>query len=112
MDAVLARNPGHIRAKVARGWIDYIVDTRMPLGTGWILGGGSKKRALNIIGEAAETPADFFTSAEAQFALWELQVREKNMAGALVTARRLAGDFPNNAELARFIAANDLTAKP
>jgi hypothetical protein len=31
-----------LRARVARAWIDYIVDTRMPLGTRWLLGGGNK----------------------------------------------------------------------
>ena len=41
LDAVLKRNPNHVRARVARAWIDYIVDTRMPWGTGWMLGGGN-----------------------------------------------------------------------
>ncbi len=55
LDAVLKRNPGHVRARVARAWIDYIVDTRMPWGTSWLLGGGNKKRAFVVMREAAST---------------------------------------------------------
>jgi hypothetical protein len=44
LDAVLRANPAHVRAQVARAWIDYIVDTRMTRGFRWILGGGNKKR--------------------------------------------------------------------
>src|SRR6185503_9969345 len=35
LDAVLKQNPKHVRARIARGWIDYIVNTRMPWGTRW-----------------------------------------------------------------------------
>jgi len=31
LDAVLKANPRHVRARVARAWIDYIVDTRRDL---------------------------------------------------------------------------------
>lgn len=103
LDAVLERNPQHLRARLARAWIDYIVDTRMRLGTRWILGGGNKKKALATMREAAITNDDFFTSAEARFALWDVQVREKNFGEALVTARKLAVDFPRNVELTKFI---------
>ncbi|MEO8256472.1 MAG: hypothetical protein ABI868_03920, partial [Acidobacteriota bacterium] len=34
LDAVLIESPQHQRARVARAWIDYIVDTRMPWGMG------------------------------------------------------------------------------
>jgi len=44
LDAVLKANPQHVRAIVSRAWIDYIVDTRMPWGTRWILGGGSRQK--------------------------------------------------------------------
>ncbi len=33
LDFVVRRQPQHVRALVARAWIDYIVDTRMPWGT-------------------------------------------------------------------------------
>ncbi len=105
IDAVLAANPSHVRARVARAWIDYIVDTRMPWGTSWMLGGGNKKRAIAVMREAAAVDGEVFTKAEAGFGLWDMQVREKNFAGALDTARELAAAFPNNAELARFIDA-------
>ena len=77
LDAVLARNPQHVRARVARAWIDYIVDTRMPWGTRWVMGGGNRKHALADVREAAQRSSDFFTHAEAEFALWDMQVRER-----------------------------------
>jgi hypothetical protein len=105
LDAVLKRNPGHIRAKVARAWIDYIVDTKMPFGTKWLLGGGNKKRGLQAVREAADAGADRFIRAEAVFALWDMQVRERDIAGAVETARRLASDFPDNLEVRKFLEA-------
>lgn len=104
LDAVLAVEPHHLRARVARAWIDYIVDTRMPWGTGWVLGGGNKKKALAVMHEAADARGDFYANAEALFGLWDMQVREKNYKAALVSARRIAVMFPENAEVARFIA--------
>ena len=106
LDQVLKTNPHHVRAKIARAWIDYIVDTKMPRMTKWLLGGGSKKRGLQAIREAAGADAEFFAKAEADFALWDMQVRERNIAGALDTARRLAGDFPENAELRKFVSTH------
>lgn len=103
LDAVLAADPQHLRGRVARAWIDYIVDTRTPWGTGWILGGGSKKKALQVMYDAVDDRADFYDSAEALFGLWDMQVREKNYAAALVPARRLAELFPNNPEVAKFV---------
>jgi tetratricopeptide (TPR) repeat protein len=114
LDAALDADPHHLRARVARAWIDYIVDTRMPWGTGWMLGGGSKKKALAIMQQAAEeaavdrpgTSADaYYAGAEALFGLWDMQVREHRDADALATARRLAALFPENAEVLRFIAS-------
>jgi hypothetical protein len=112
LDAVLKRNPGHVRARVARAWIDYIVDTRMPRGTRWLLGGGSKKRALIAVREAASTEADFFIHAEAEFALWDMQVRERNLTEATAIARRLARDFPENREIVNFLEAHDPSLRP
>ena len=105
LDAVLKANPSHVRARVARAWIDYIVDTRMPWGTRWLLGGGNRKQALADVREAAQVDADFFTHAEAEFALWDMQVRERAMPQAIEAARRLARDFPENPELAAFLEA-------
>ncbi|MGH9349298.1 MAG: hypothetical protein ACRD26_18740, partial [Vicinamibacterales bacterium] len=107
LDRVLERNPGHVRARVARAWIDYIVATKMPRGTRWLLGGGNRTRGLAAVREAASTDAAFFIRAEASFALWDMQVRERNLIEALATARQLASDFPDNQELHRFIAAHD-----
>jgi hypothetical protein len=107
LDAVLTHNPRHVRARVARAWIDYIVDTKMPWGARWVLGGGNRKRALTDVREAAAMDSDFFTQAEAEFALWDMEVRERNMARATDVARRLAHDFPDNRELAAFLETRE-----
>lgn len=112
LDTVLKRDPGHVRALVASAWIDYIVDTKMPWGTGWLLGGGNKKRALRTLRETVTIKSDFFVHAEAEFALWDIQVRERNLPEATIVARRLARDFPDNAELAKFLDRHDRAAQP
>jgi len=71
-------------------------------GTRWLLGGGDRKHALLDGRAAAATDADFFTHTEAEFALWDLHVRERDMARAIEAARRLAHQFPDNRELAAF----------
>ena len=103
LDAVLKTNPDHIRAQVARAWVDYIVDTKLPRGTKWMLGGGNKKKGLETVQEAAQAAAEPFVQAEARFGLWDMQVRERKMADAVVTARGLARDFPDNEDLAKFL---------
>ena len=110
LDAVLKHNPDHVRAQVARAWIDYIVDTKLPRGTKWMLGGGNRKKGLAMVREAAQSAAEPFVQAEARFGLWDMQVRERKMADALVTARALARDFPDNRELAKFVAAHESRA--
>jgi hypothetical protein len=112
LDAVLARNPAHVRARVARGWIDYVVDTKMPWGARWVLGGGSRKRALLSMRAAAAAETDFFVHAEAMFALWDLHVRERNLGAALEVARALARDFPDNRELASFLERHERPSQP
>jgi hypothetical protein len=112
LDAVLKRHPGNVRARVARAWIDYIVDTRMPRGTKWLLGGGSRQRALLAIREAASADGDFYVRVEAAFALWEMEVRERNLPEAVEIARGLARDFPENREVAAFLAANEPNRAP
>lgn len=105
LDAALELEPDYLRARTARAWIDYIVDTRMPWGTGWLLGGGNRKKALVVMREASEDTDDFYDTAEALFGLWDMQLREKNRAAALESAKRLTVMFPNNQEVARFVAA-------
>ena len=112
LDAVLKANPRHVRARVARAWIDYIVDTRMPRGTRWILGGGNRKRALATIRDAAVAEADVFVRAEAEFALWDMLIRERNLSEATTVARRLADAFPDNQEVRRFLQAHDSDGQP
>lgn len=107
LDLVLKRDPIHVRALVARAWIDYIVDTRMPWGTAWMLGGGNKKKALRTLQDAVKIQAEPFVHAEAEFALWDIQVRERNFAEATIVARRLGRDFPANLEVARFLEQHD-----
>jgi hypothetical protein len=111
LDAVLKEHPRNVRALVARAWIDYVVDTKMPWGTRWVLGGGSKKRGLAVVREAAAIDADFFTHAEAEFALWNMQAREHAFVPATAVARRLARDFPDNREVAAFLEAHDSSTR-
>ena len=47
----------------------------------------------------------FSLPSEAGFALWDIQVRETDIAGARVTATRLAQDFPDNPDLRKFLDA-------
>jgi len=111
LDAALKDNPRHMRARVARAWVDYIVDTKMTRGTRWILGGGSKKRAFIGAREAAGSDSDFFVHAEAEFALWEMLVRDRQLPEATTIAQRLARDFPENHKLATFLK-NSPAANP
>jgi hypothetical protein len=108
LDRVLHLNPEHVRARVARAWVDYIVGTTVPRGFRWLLGGGNKKRGLQVVGEVVETGAgSFFDQTEAMFAFWDMQVRERHVTAALATARILAREFPDNRELRSFITTHD-----
>jgi hypothetical protein len=107
LDAVLKADPTHARARIARAWIDYIVDTRMTRGFRWILGGGNRKRALATIRElAGATTIDKWDRVEAAFALWEIEQREKNMPAAVAAAHQLTREFPDNQDLLKFLAKN------
>lgn len=105
LDAALKDNPHHMRARVARAWVDYIVETKMTRGTRWVLGGGSKKKAFIGAREAAGADSEFFVRAEAEFALWEMLVRDRQLTEATTIAQRLARDFPENHKLANFLKA-------
>lgn len=106
LDALIARRPTHTRALVARAWIDYIVDTKLPRGTRWVLGGGNRKHALRVMRTVWEDESDFFSRAEAAFGLWEMEIREANHAAALSLAQDLSRHFPSNADLATFVATS------
>jgi tetratricopeptide (TPR) repeat protein len=104
LDAVLVRQPDHLRARVARAWIDYIVDTRVPRGFRWMLGGGDKKGALAAADQAARsTSGDTYAVIEARFALWEMLTREGRRDEARAVARVLYEIFPENRDLARAV---------
>lgn len=106
LDEVLAVRPDHVRARIGRAWIDYIVDTRMPWGTEWLLGGGDRKRALHVVRETAASPdGEYYAHVEAEFALWEMLIKERNLVSATEVARRLARDFPDNKDIAAFLEA-------
>jgi hypothetical protein len=110
LDTVLKADPPNVRAQVSRAWIDYIVATQVPRGTRWILGGGNKTRGLRVVEQAAVMSDAPFVKAEAGFALWDMRVREGNLAGAVVTARDLAREFPENEELTKFLAEHGAIA--
>ncbi len=108
LDAILKRNPQNVRARIARAWIDYIVDTRVPRGVRWLLGGGDRLAALVTMREMARLDAEFFVKSEAAFSLWEMEIREKHLTEAVAVARGLARDFPENRELIEFLSRHDL----
>jgi tetratricopeptide (TPR) repeat protein len=103
LDALLSRNPTHLRARVARAWMEYIVDTRLPWGTKWLMGGGNRQRALSTLRAAAEDESEVFAQTEAAFALWEMLVRERRIPEAIDLAQRLVRKYPDNQDLARFL---------
>jgi hypothetical protein len=110
LDQVLRMNPAHVRARVARAWVDYIVGSSVPRGVRWVLGGGNKKRGLLAVREVVEGGGGgFFDQVEAMFALWDMQMREQEAPGAIATARVLARDFPENRELRKFLTTHDPT---
>lgn len=112
LDQVLRMNPAHVRGRVARAWVDYIVGSSVPRGVRWVLGGGNKKRGLVAVREVVESGGGgFFDQVEAMFALWDMQVREHAVPGAIATARVLARDFPENRELRRFLTTHDPTTR-
>ena len=103
LDAALRDNPRHTRARVARAWVDYIVGTRLTRGTMWVLGGGSKKAAPSGAREAAAADSDFYARVEAEFALWEMLVRDRQLTEATTIVRRLAREFLDNHKMANFL---------
>ncbi len=103
MEAVLAKQPMHLRTLVARAWMDYIVGTRVPWGARWVMGGGNRDRALETLRAAPPQEADFYAKVEADFALWEMLAREGKRAEALPVAQGLLAKFPQNEDLAKFV---------
>ena len=106
LEAVIEQNPMHVRARVARAWMDYIVGSRVPWGTRWVMGGGSKSRGLKMVREAAQTPTDFYTRVEAQFGLWEMLTRDGKREEAVGVAKDLLEKFPENKDLVRFVESD------
>ncbi len=106
LDALLKAEPEHVRGRVARAWIDYIVNTKVPWGTRWMVGGGNKTRALAAVREAAATDTGTYAAVEAEFGLLEMLSREGRHAEAVMIARHLLVRFPENQDLVRLIDAN------
>jgi hypothetical protein len=75
----------------------------LPEGTRWVLGGGNKKRGIAVVREAATMDGSMYERAEAEFALWDLHVREKDFVRATELAEKLARTFPDNKEVAQFL---------
>ena len=110
LEAMIEKNPMHVRARVARAWMDYIVGSRVPWGTRWVMGGGSKSRGLKMVREAAATPADYFTRVEAQFGLWEMLTRDDKRDEAMGVAKELLVKFPENRDLIKFVESGGRAA--
>ena len=111
LDALLKVDPDHVRGRVARAWIDYIVATKVPRGVRWMVGGGNKTRGLQVVRDASKADAPATAQAEAMFALWDMQVREKQLPDAVVTARALSREFPENRDLTKFLSTHDLQSR-
>ena len=110
LEDILEKNPMHVRARVARAWMDYIVGTRVPWGTRWVMGGGSKSRGLRMVQEAAQTQASLCTKVEAQFGLWEMLTRDGRRDEAVGVAKELLVKFPENKDLQRFVESGGRAA--
>lgn len=106
LETVLEKNPNHLRAQVARAWMDYIIGTKVPWGTRWVMGGGSRDRGLRDMREAAAETGDFYSEVEADFAYWEMLMRDGKRDQAVPVARELLARFPENEELTRFISGS------
>ena len=106
LEKVLEKNPDHLRAQVARAWMDYIIGTRVPWGTRWVMGGGSRDRGLRGMRDAANETGDFYSEVEADFALWEMLMRDGKRDQAVPVARELLARFPENEELAKFVSGS------
>jgi tetratricopeptide (TPR) repeat protein len=106
LEDILEKNPMHVRARVARAWMDYIVGTRVPWGTRWVMGGGSKSRGLRMVREAAQSPSSLYTQVEAQFGLWEMLTRDGRRDEAIGVAKELLVRFPENKDLRRFVESS------
>ena len=59
-----------------------------------------RAQQVRAIAEAA----DAYAHAEAEFALWDMLLRDKNIAEATEVARRIAKAYPDNTEVAVFLA--------
>ena len=94
LETVLQKNPGHLRAQVAQAWMDYIIGTSVPWGTRWVMGGGSRNRGLRQMRAAAAASSDFYSEVEAEFALWEMLMRDGKRDEAVPVARELLVRFP------------------
>lgn len=105
LDDVLELEPDHVRARIARAFIDHAIDTRVPWAFRWVLGGGDKEGALSTVRETATLPAAPMVRAEAEFALWEMLTKANQMGDAEAVARSLSAEFPQNRELQRFLDA-------
>jgi hypothetical protein len=63
--------------------------------------GDAQGRASSAAFKVETGGSSFFVQTEARFALWDMQVREREVPGAVATARLLARDFPENRSHAR-----------
>lgn len=104
LDEALEQRPDHIRARVARAFMYYVIDTRVPWAFRWVMGGGDRKGAVATLQQTVKMPAPPMVRAEAQFALWEMLTRDADIPGAVAVARDLAREFPENRDLQRFLS--------
>ncbi len=103
IEAVLAKQPMHLRTLVARAWMDYIVGTRVPWGARWVMGGGNRDRALKTLRAAPPQEADFYAKVEADFALGRCWRAKASAPKRCRIAQGLLVKFPENEDLLKFV---------
>ena len=107
LDTVLKMNPQHVRASSGARVDSTTSSTRRfraprdGCSAAAADSAGSTRFATREAAQADCPPP--YVQAEAMFALWDMQVRERNLADAIVVARALARDFPDNRELTKFL---------
>ncbi len=94
------------RARPRRPRLDRL-HRQHPDAVGHTLGARRRQQEARHRGSCAKRRRwrrDPYTRAEAEFALWDMNVREKNFEVATAVAEKLARDFPENQEVAKFLA--------
>ena len=108
MDGILLVHPGHCRALVASGWMNYIIGTRgffERLGLTFLGLRGDRKKGVEEIAHAADAlvACDPLDKIEARFSLLEILKKEQRWPQVYAIAKELESQFPENTQLKKYI---------